>query len=156
MSEPTTPEIKTFFDQYIVRMNRALATSPKIDIDGMLSAFFDFFIEATPKEVRYQKNDEQLRTQLRDSVDFYRKIGTKSMNIRELETIMLDSVHSIVKVRWSAFYMKKEGETLTLYFNVTYLLRVVEGVIKIFGYIAGDEQKLYKENGLLPESNENK
>jgi hypothetical protein len=57
----------------------------------------------------------------------------------------------MVKVHWEAFYRKKDSSGELIDFDVIYLVQMIGDSPKIFGYITGDEQKVYKERALIPE-----
>jgi hypothetical protein len=73
------------------------------------------------------------------------------MHIRSKEITTLDHLHSMVKVGWQYTAKKKDATQVVIDFDVYYFLSHVGGEPKIFAYITGDEQKLLKEHGLIPE-----
>lgn len=54
----------------------------------------------------------------------------------------------MARVYWHYSYLK-DGKPGTIDFHIIYLLTTVNNEIKIFAYIAGDEQKALKERGLI-------
>ncbi len=72
------------------------------------------------------------------------------MRIAGLEISSLDAFHAMAKVHWDSRYVKKDGKSLQIEFDVIYLIQLHEGIPKIFGYITGDESKVLKEHGLMP------
>ncbi len=73
------------------------------------------------------------------------------MKIVALSVTVRNANHSIAKVHWEANYKKKDGTGITTGFDIFYFLQKIDGVPKIFAYITGDEQKFYKEEGLVPD-----
>jgi hypothetical protein len=144
-------QIRQFFNEYAARFNRALQDPPVEDVEASAGAFADCFIGASPAGVRCGNNDEQFRTVIPQGNAFYRSIGTRSMQITRLEITPLDDIHAMARVYWDSHYSKKTGEDVQIQFEVIYLLQILAGRPKVFGYITGDEQKLLKEHGLLPE-----
>ena len=61
----------------------------------------------------------------------------------------MDGGHAVVKVPWEAAYEKQDGSKELPDFDVIYLVQMIGDNPKIFGYITGDEKKLYKERGLI-------
>jgi hypothetical protein len=57
----------------------------------------------------------------------------------------------MIKIHWLSEYLKKDNSHLSIDFDVFYFVQYVNGAIKIFSYITGDEQKILKENGLPEE-----
>jgi hypothetical protein len=139
-----------FFADYETRTNRALADVPQLDMEEATKAFADCFIAADPNGVTGGKNDAEFRETIPKGFEFYRSIGTKSMKIVSLTTTPLDEFHVMVKVRWEAFYQKKDNSKEVIEFDVIYFLQTTGNDPKIFAYITGDEQKIYREKGLLP------
>jgi hypothetical protein len=72
------------------------------------------------------------------------------MKIASLSITLLDDYHSMVKVHWNSFYEKKDSSKEQIDFDVIYFLRTDNESIKVFAYIAGDEQKALRERGLMP------
>jgi hypothetical protein len=143
-------QIETFFDAYAERFNKALGANPTDDVEGTINAFADCFIEASPLGVSCGQNDDNFRAQIPKGNAFYRGIGTQSMKIHALNITPLDDYHVQAKVHWQADYKKKDGSKDTIDFDVIYFLQVLEGTPKVFAYITGDEQKVYKEKGIIP------
>jgi hypothetical protein len=56
----------------------------------------------------------------------------------------------MVKVYWRYSYLK-DNNPGTVDFNTFYFVNTSNGEIKIFAYIAGDEQKALREKGLIPQ-----
>ena len=137
-----------FFREYEARMGRALAGD--LDVEATAAAFADCFIQADPNGIACGKNDEQLRAVIPQGIAFYRSIGTTSMAIRSVALSPLDEYHYTAKVEWRARYEKRDGTEETVDFAVVYLVRTIGGEPKIFGFITGDEQQLYREKGLIP------
>jgi hypothetical protein len=73
------------------------------------------------------------------------------MKVTSLSITPLDEWHTMVKVHWEAFYRKKDSSGELIDFDVIYLVQMIGDSPKIFGYITGDEQKVYKERALIPE-----
>jgi hypothetical protein len=146
----TGPRLAEFFAEYEARTNRALADPARLDIEATAKAFADCFIAANPNGVTCGKNDAGLRDPIPKGFEFYRSIGTKSMKIASLTTTILDECHAMVKVHWEAFYKRTDGSGEVIDFDVIYLLQTTGDMPRIFAYITGDEQKVYKERGLLP------
>ena len=142
----TGPALETFFADYARRTNDAL--SGNLDVEATAGALAGCFIGAGPTGVRCSPNDEELRSVIPQGIEFYRSMGTVSMNVRATEITPLDDHHDMVRVFWTSDY-KKDGGTVTIDFEVIYLLEDTSGTPKIFGYITGDEQKAYRDHGLI-------
>ena len=71
------------------------------------------------------------------------------MNIIDKGITLLDEFHAMVKIGWKGTYEKKDGEALTIEFDVFYMVQELNGSIKIFAYVTGDEEKALKDNGLI-------
>jgi hypothetical protein len=144
-------KIDKFFEDYENNFNKGLSGKDTDINEDVVNSFADCFIESSPVGVICGKNDESFPQRVREGFDFYRSIGTQAMNILSKETTALDDFHSMVKVRWHYSAFKKDSSMVMIDFDTIYFLRIINDDIRIFAYIAGDEQKSLKENGLLPE-----
>jgi hypothetical protein len=151
-----TTQLDKFFADYEARMNRALADVPQIDVEAAADAFMDCFLEANPAGVTCGQNNEEFRERIPKGMAFYRTIGTKSMTITSTEVTPLDAYHTMVRVHWKASYQKKDGSEDSLLFDVVYFVQTLNNTPKIFAYITGDEQQMYKDHGLVPETEQTK
>ena len=145
--ESVRQQLEEFFAAYAVRFNEGLTGEP--DIEGTAGAFTEWFIEANPGGVSCGKNDDVFRMRIPQGYAFYRSIGTKSMHIASLDLSPLDLFHWMAKVGWESRYEKKDGTPVRIDFSIIYLVQIIGNIPKIFAYIAGDEQKVLREYGLL-------
>lgn len=140
------PDYDAFFAGYVDAYNRSLGD--EVDVDGIRAHFADCFIGAGPSGTRCGENDESFAETLRQGYAFYRSIGTRRMSVRRLAVTEIDANHDQVRVFYRAEY-EKDGQPLTIDFDLVYLLQTVAGVTKIFAFIAGDETALYRQHGLV-------
>ena len=139
--------IYDFFAAYEKRFNDAL--KGETDVEGTAEAFAPFFVEASPAGIHGGANDQQFRKRIPEGMEFYRQIGTYSMEILSQDVTQLDDLHSMVKVHWKATYKNKDNTDLAIEFDVTYFLQNRDNELKIFAYITGDEDKVMREHGLI-------
>ncbi|MDF2454225.1 MAG: hypothetical protein K0R51_218 [Cytophagaceae bacterium] len=137
--------INKFFEDYDRRFNEALS-GKHADIEGTVNSFAESFIEASPVGIIVGNNDAQFRKAIPQGYEFYKSIGTKSMNIISKEITALDEMHFVVKTHWLAKY-----ETQAIDFDIFYILQKRGEEFKIFAYVTGDEKKVLKEKGLIKE-----
>lgn len=146
--------IAAFFDSYANLYNRALAGE---SVFGDIAAQFSpRFIAAGPEKILTGKPDAALRRQLTKMYDFYRSIGTKKVTAKRVETTPIDASHVMAKVFYCGEYRKEDGTELKIPFDITYFLDVSTTKPKIFGFVAGDEMALYRQQGLAPVKKEDK
>lgn len=138
--------IEQFFDEYEKRFAEGLAGNPVAE--DTATAFADFFVEASPSGIIGGKNDQEFRERVPQGYDFYRSIGITKMEIRQIDITELNELHYMVEVYWESFY-EKNGESDSIEFSVIYLLQNLNGALKVFAYITGDEQAVLKERGLV-------
>lgn len=143
------PAIEKFFAAYEKRFNAALKTD-EADIEGYTDAFTDCFIGASPQGIQCFKNDDELKAAISKMYEFYKSIGTKSMKILSKEITTLNEYHSLVKIYWQSQFIKRDQSVVTIEFENFYLLQTMHGEIKIFSYVTGDEEGVYKEHGIEP------
>lgn len=142
-------KIKAFFAAYEQRFNDSLAGKP-IDVEGQVAAFADYIVGTNPNSTMGGKNDDTYKDFILKNQDFYRNIGTKYMKIIDMELIELDDLHAAAKVYWDSGYEKNDKE-ISIRFYVIYLLSFAKNMIRIFAFITGDEEKVLKDHGLMPE-----
>lgn len=144
--------IDIFFEAYALRFNKSLS-GQDTDIEGTINSYANSFVEASPLGVSMAKNDQSFKEAIPKAYEFYKSIGTKSMKILSKEITPLDEFHSMVKVHWKANYVKRDGATEEILFDVIYILQHKEQTPKIFAYITGDEQKALMKKGLIDKAN---
>ena len=107
------------------------------------------FIAASPIGVLAGKNDVGFRQALSDGYEQYRKIGTKGMRIRGVEMSQIDALHCVANVAWTASYEVANKQQIDIDFDVHYLMQELNGKLRIFGWISGNEQELLKQHGVI-------
>ncbi|RPD39728.1 hypothetical protein [Chitinophaga barathri] len=142
-------KIRSFFAEYERRFNDSLAGNP-LDVDAMVADFAEYVVGSGPTGVMGGKNDESYREMIAKNEDHYRSIGAKYMKVKDVEVTELDDLHAAAKVYWDSGY-EKDGKKITIDFSVIYILTFLHNEIKIFAFISGDEEKVLKEHGLMPE-----
>jgi predicted ester cyclase len=138
--------IKKFFSEYADRFNRSLS-GENIDSREVADSFANHFVEASPNGVAGGKNGMLFRWMIPSGFAHYKRIGTTSMNVDNVEVETIDPMHALAKVHWDSNY-EKDGKRDHIEFAVTYLLHFEGAKPKIFAYITGDEEKILKEHGL--------
>ena len=141
------PDFDRFFIAYADAYNRSL--EGEVQDKAIRACFTDCFIAAGPQGSSCGDNDESFSRTLKEAYAFYRKIGTKRMNVRRVQATPIDPAHHLVRVFYAADYVKPDGEPLTIDFDVAYLTETHAGKTRIFGFVAGDEMALYKQYGLV-------
>lgn len=141
-------KLGTFFNAYAQRFSDALEERP-YSTDEVVASFAETFVESSPMGV-IANTREKFREMVPKGYEFYKSIGTKGITIKSKEITLLDNLHSMVRVGWKSDYERKDGSTVSIAFDVIYFLTEVSGEPKIFSYIAGDEEKAIKDNGLEP------
>ncbi|MDR2213839.1 MAG: nuclear transport factor 2 family protein [Pseudomonadales bacterium] len=140
--------VKSLFERYERAFNQALAGQE--DMDEIAAFYTNEFIAASPAGVMGGKNDAQLRQVMTQGYAYYRQIGTRAMRVREIRIAPIDEQHCIAHVGWRAIYRKaQEAAEIVIEFEVHYLVQLLNGTAKIFGWIAGDEQALLRERGII-------
>ncbi len=142
-------KIKVFFQAYEQRFNDAIQGRTE-DMQAFAGAFADCFIQSAPAGVQCGKNDDSFIKAMTEGYDQYRKMGTKSMRVAGVDVTKIDDNHCMAKVHWDSSY-DKDGKTIRIEFDVWYLLTTVSGEPKIFAYVTGDEEKVLRDHGLIPE-----
>jgi hypothetical protein len=143
--------IDEFFARYESNFNRGMGGN---DVSNdVINSFSECFTESTPGGVNCAKNGKEFASKVKQGMEFYRSIGTRSMTISSTDITLLDELHAMAKVYWRYTYEKDRTEG-HIDFHVFYFLTTVTGELKIFAFIAGDEMKALREKGLVPEEAE--
>lgn len=138
-------KVRTFFRTYAKHMNAGLRDPATLDTAAMRDQFADYFVGAAPTGVRGGRNGLLFRLMLPRGIAFYRKIGTKRMDVADLRVTTLDAFHAMAHVDWVARY---EGGKEIPFTNV-YLLQIRARRAKVFAWITGDEQQVLHDHGLI-------
>jgi len=139
--------IHQFFAAYEKRFNDAI--KGELDVEGTAKAFAPYFVEASPAGIQGSANGEEFRERIPQGIEFYKKIGTHKMEITAEDVTSLDDLHSMVKIHWKAYYKNKDNTDLIIDFDVIYFLQCRNDDLKIFAYITGDEQAVFRQHGLI-------
>ncbi|MDR5651889.1 nuclear transport factor 2 family protein [Ruixingdingia sedimenti] len=142
-------DIHTFFAHYESFFNRALAGDA--DMAEAAGFYSPAFIAATPRGVMTGQNDDSLRQAMAQGYARYRAIGTKGMRLDTIRVDRIDPAHALAHVGWTATYTRPGDPDVAIAFEVHYLLQVLDGGPRIFGWISGDEEAVLRQHGILPQ-----
>lgn len=141
-------QIDDFFNQYRDIFNNAIRVDAH-DIEQTAGLYSDCFIGANPLGVQCGKNNKGLRDFLLKGYDFYKKIGTTSMDIVSKEITILDEFHAMTKVRWKSNFIKPDNSKVSIEFENIYFTQTKDNQHKVFAWITGNEQTVLKEYELI-------
>lgn len=139
--------VRQLFERYADFFARSLADAP--DPDEAAALYAPEFIAATPAGIATGRNDADFLRAMQAGYDHYRSIGTREMRIRHLHILRVDEWHCLAHVAWTAVYARDDLPETEIDFEVHYLVQVLDGVAKVFGWMSGDEQALLKERGVV-------
>lgn len=139
--------VRKLFERYERFCNQSL--NGNMDMDEMVSLYASDFIAASPAGVMSGKNDNQLKQAMAQGYARYRAIGTKMMRILDVRLSQVDELHCVAHVTWTATYARKVGADTNIDFDVHYLVQMLSGEAKVFGWMSGDEQALLKKHGIV-------
>jgi hypothetical protein len=143
------PDYEAFFSNYVDVFNRSMTDGA--DVDAIRASYAEYFVSAGNGAVQGGANDEEYGEVLRQGAGFYQAIGLSGMTLLRVEVMPIDADHDMVRPYFRADYRKKNGDDLSIPFDLVYMLQRREGGPKIFAFIAGDEMALYREYGLIDE-----
>lgn len=139
-------KIEAFFKTYENQFNNALEGNPDLE---MIAGFYsEEFIAANPKGVKAGENNNQLKEAMDKGYEYYRSIGTKKMECKDIHITRLDDKHAVAHTKWNSVYLKR-GEDISIPFESHYLIQFRDSSPVIFGWITGDESQLLKEKGII-------
>ncbi|MBP7000257.1 nuclear transport factor 2 family protein [Amaricoccus sp.] len=139
--------VKKLFERYESFFRQSL--EGKMDMDEVASLYASDFIAASPAGVMSGKNDDQFKRVIAQGYAHYRAIGTKEMRIRHVRLSSIDDCHCVADVAWTATYDRKDQTDTKIDFDVHYLVQVLDGEARVFGWVSGDEQALLKQHGIV-------
>jgi hypothetical protein len=143
-------EIERFFAAYAKRSNDALRSPPIEDVDGVVTVFAPYFVEASPKGVMGGPNGDEFRKMVPQGFAKYREVGGKAMRVTRVKTTELDDINALARVDWEFDYVRKsDGRSGVVAFQNIYLLNFADGSPKVFAYITPDEEQAMKDHGLI-------
>ena len=140
--------IRKFFKSYETLYRRALKDD--VNARGVADHFAAYFVESSPGGAHGGKNGWLFRFMIGRGFAFYRKLGTRAMTLEVTGITPIDAHHAMVTVAWEAQCVRRDGTAVTLPFTHIYFLREEKRALKIFSYIANDQQKMLEEHGLVP------
>ena len=139
--------VRRLFARYERFFRQSLAG--EIDMDEVASLYASDFIAASPAGVMSGKNDDQFRRVMAQGYAHYRAIGTKEMRLRHVRLSAIDDCHCVAHVAWTATYARKDQPDTAIDFDVHYLVQILDGEAKVFGWVSGDEQALLKQHCIV-------
>jgi hypothetical protein len=139
--------VRAFFDRYESFFNRSLGGD--VDMDEVAALYASEFVAASPAGVMTGKNDDQLKQVMAQGYARYRAIGTKEMRIRNVSLSPIDDHHCVAHVAWTATYARKDQPDVAIDFDVHYFVQKLDGELKVFGWVSGDEQALLRKHGII-------
>lgn len=140
-------DVRKLFQRYETFFRRSLAG--EVDREEVAELYASEFIEASPVGIMTGKNDETLIQAMLKGYDYYREIGTRGMRIRGIRLSPIDDLHCVAHVSWTATYAREDLPETAIDFEVHYLVQVLNGAAKVFGWVSGDEQAVLKQHGII-------
>ncbi len=107
------------------------------------------FVGATPAGVVSGRMGAKFLRGMAEGYEHYRRIGTRKMKIRHLRVEPVDEWHAMAHVGWAATYARDDLAETKIDFEVHYLVQVLDGKARIFGWMSGDEEAVLKSHGAI-------
>jgi hypothetical protein len=140
--------VRMLFERYERLFNQSLR-GDDVDADDVASLYTSEFIGAGPVGVIAGKNDDKFKQVIAQGYAHYRDIGTKEMRIRDVSVVPIDDHHGLAHVAWTATYARKDLAETRIDFEVHYLVQVLDGDAKVFGWVSGDEQEMLRKHRII-------
>jgi hypothetical protein len=141
-------QVDQFFNHYRDVFNAALLVD-RPEIQQTSALFSSCIIAADPSSVNCARNNKAFRTIMQNGYAFYRRIGITSIDIVAKTIVLLDDFHTMARIRWRAFFTRKNGTAGKIDFENIYFIQSKDTSHQVFGYITGDEQAALKAAGLV-------
>jgi hypothetical protein len=139
--------VQKFFKTYEKIYNDAIAGNA--DLDDVGDMYSTGFVSVTPAAVMVGENGQQLKDIMKKGFEAYRAIGSRRMTCVDVSVMPIDQDHCVAEVNWSGDYERKDGSPVTIDFAINYLVEQRDGDLKVFGWIAGDEQAEFRKHSLM-------
>lgn len=139
--------VRALFDRYQALFAQALAG--EVDPNALAVLYAPEMIAASPLGVRAGRNDAEMMAALAQGYAQYRAIGTRAMHIRALRLSPIDGLHCLAHIGWRAVYARPDLPETVIDFEVHYLVQVLDGQARVFGWISGDEQAVLEQHGII-------
>ena len=139
--------VRKLFERYEALVQRSLAGD--VNEDEARALYASEFIAASPAGVMAGKNDRTFVHSMVQGYDHYREIGTQGMRLRGLRVSEIDDLHCVAHVSWTATYARDDLRETAIEFDVHYLVQILDGQAKVFGWVSGDEEALLKQHGII-------
>lgn len=140
------PAVRTLFENYESCFRKALAG--EVAMEEVAALYASDVIAASPLGVRSGRNDAPFLQAMAEGYVRYRAMGTKAMRVRHLRLSPIDALHCVAHVGWSASYARDDLPATEVEFEVHYLVQVLAGEAKVFGWVTGDEEALLRQHGI--------
>lgn len=140
-------DVRKFFKAYEKVYNDAVEGNA--DLDDFENMYSTGFVSVTPAGVMVGENGQPFKDIMRKGFEAYRAMGSKTMTCKDVSVTPIDQDRCVAKVQWSGEYERKDKSPVTIDFEVDYLIERRDGGLKVFGWIAGDEQAEFRKHGLL-------
>lgn len=139
-------DVQHFFGVYQKLSQQAL--EGKDNLDKLTDLFAPQFIYSSPFGVEIGDNRDNITHLIRSKIQEMRGKGQKQIEIDSMEVIIVDEVHAMPKVTWEATY-DLNGRTVKVKYVIGYMLKYLDGVIRLYGWMAtGDQDDALRKVGI--------
>ncbi len=139
--------VRALFTRYEAFTLHALAGA-EIDPAEVAALYTPEVIGASPGGVSAAKTDAEFCAALAQGHAGYRAIGTQAMRVREMRVTPIDALHCVAHVGWTATYARPDLPETQVDFDVHYLVQILDGNARVFGWVSGDEAAALRAGGI--------
>lgn len=132
-------QLRQFFDDYAEALGSA-------NLDDIADAYAEQFMATGPGLRTSMGNDEQFRTKLAQTAQFYKRIGVDVVEVKNYLEAELGSGFWLTKVEWEL--LDEDLNTLVT-FDSTYVVDTSGSLGKIVLYITHNEHERMQDMGLI-------
>jgi len=137
-----------FFEGYEANFNAAILCVAD-GVTQCADAFAEVFVAAEPARLACSRNDDSFRQSIEESCLFYRTVGTRAVRLDGIDSTPIDGDHVMARVHWRGEFRRADGSDVEVPFDIVYFVRMNDDVMKIFGYVTGDQQAALRQHGVL-------
>ncbi len=139
-------QLITFFEDYEASLNSAILCDHP-GAAAATAAFGETFVAGDESGVVCRRNDDQFVQAIIATCEAYRRMGIRALRLEGIDSTPIDQDHVMARVHWLAEYRRGDDTDIRIPFDTVYFVRIT-GPMKIFGRIAGDEQRALQRHGL--------
>lgn len=117
-------------------------------VDEVARHFAGGFVSANPARVR-SGDIEGFKEMMALAFERYRSLGLRSKRLVGLRVTPIDEHHHVAHASWTYTYAPPGRDAVDIGIDIHYLVQVVGGQARIFGWTSQGEEPLLRRHGII-------